>query len=299
MRVFVTGATGFIGTAVVADLVAAGHQALGLARSADAVPELTAAGAAAHVGTLSDLDGLRAAAESCDGVIHLAFNHDFSRYQAAVREEHDAIAAFGAALQDSGRPLVTVSGTLDVAGIGRLATENDMPDAGSASPRYANTRLALSFADRGVRVSVVRLAPLVHDATKCGFAQLLIGAARTAGSSGYLGDGENRWPAVHRLDAARLFRLAVEDAAPGSVLHGVGDEGVPIRAIAEAIGKHLNVPVAPVPDDQAEARFGFLAGALGTDNPTSNALTRQQLGWRPSHPGLLDDIDHGDYFASR
>ncbi|MFF3517775.1 SDR family oxidoreductase [Streptomyces sp. NPDC004012] len=289
MRVLVTGATGFIGSAVTAELIGSGHQVLGLARSDASAAALTAAGAATLRGTIEDLDLLRTAAAECDGVIHLAFGHDFAQHEAAARAESDAVEAFGDALAGSDRPLVIASG-------GPVGTERDTPPA-SGSPRIAGARAALAQAERGVRSSIVRLAPTVHDANTCGMVQQLIGTARDKGFSGYLGDGANRWPSVHRLDAARLFRLALEHAPAGSVLHGVGEEGVPLRAIAEAIGRHLDVPVKAVTAEDAAAHFGFLARILGNDMPASNALTRELLDWQPVHPGLLQDLDQGRYFG--
>ncbi|MEU8694682.1 SDR family oxidoreductase [Streptomyces sp. NPDC048665] len=289
MRVLVTGATGFIGSAVTAELIGAGHQVLGLARSDASAAALTAAGAEAVRGTIEDLDILRTAAAESDGVVHLAFGHDFAQHEAAARAESDAVEAFGDALAGTDRPLVIASG-------GPVGTERDTPPA-SGSPRIAGARAALAQAERGVRSSIVRLAPTVHDADTCGLVQQLIGTARDKGSSGYLGDGANRWPSVHRLDAARLFRLALENAPAGSVLHGVDEEGVTIRAIAEAIGRHLDVPVKAVAAEDAAAHFGFLARILGNDMPASNALTRELLDWQPVHPGLLSDLDQGHYFG--
>lgn len=290
MRLFVTGTSGFIGSAVVPDLIAAGHQVIGLARTDASAAALTAVGAEVRRGTVEDVDGLRSGAASSDGVIHLAFNHDFSQHEAAARVELRAIETFGDALEGSDRPLVIATG-------GPVGTEQDAPPA-SASPRNAGARAALSFAGRGVRSSVVRLAPSVHDRTKRGLVGQLVDIAREKGVSGYLGDGSNRWPAVHRLDAARLFRLAVEKAPAGSVLHGVADEGVTIRAIAEVIGRHANMPVAAVAAEDADAHFGFLARVLGLDMPASNTLTRELLGWQPTHPGLIDDLDNGHFFDS-
>ncbi|MQS16137.1 SDR family oxidoreductase [Streptomyces kaniharaensis] len=289
MRVLVTGASGFIGSAVLTELIGAGHQVLGLARSDASAAAVTAAGAEAVHGTIEDLDALRAAAAGCDGVVHLAFHHDFARHQEAARAESAAVEAFGEALAGTDRPLVIASG-------GPVGTERDMPPA-TGSPRVAAARAALSLAERGVRSSVVRLAPTVHDASTCGMVQQLIGIAREKAVSGYLGDGANRWPSAHRLDAARLFRLALEQAPAGSVLHGVAEEGVPLRAIAEAIGRHLDVPVKAVAAEDAAAHFGFLARILGNDMTASCALTRELLGWQPVHPGLLDDLDQGRWFG--
>ncbi|MCX5014944.1 SDR family oxidoreductase [Streptomyces sp. NBC_00555] len=290
MRVFVTGASGFIGSAVVRDLVAAGHQVVGLARSDTSAASLTSAGIEVCRGTVEDLDGLHAGASGSDGVVHLAFNHDFSQHEAAARAELRAIETFGDALAGSDRPLVIASG-------GPVGTEQAAPDPASPSPRNAGARATLSLAERGVRSSVVRLAPAVHDRSKRGLVGQLVDIARDKGVSGYLGDGSNRWTAVHRLDAARLFRLALEKAPAGSVLHGVADEGVTFRAVAAVIGRHLNLPVTAITAKGADAHFGFLAGLLGRDIPASNALTRELLGWRPTHPGLIDDLDNGHHFA--
>ncbi|MDT0465386.1 SDR family oxidoreductase [Streptomyces gibsoniae] len=289
MRVFVTGASGFIGSALVSDLIDAGHHVLALARSDASAAALSAAGAEVRRGTIEDLDVLRAAAAEAEGVVHLAFNHDFSQHEAAARAELAAVEAFGGALEGSGRPLVVASG-------GPVGSEQDTPPA-SGSPRIAGAQAALALAERGVRSSVVRLAPTVHDDSACGLVQQLVATARQKGVSGYLGDGANRWPSVHRLDAARLFRLALEKAPAGSVLHGVGEEGVTIRAVAEVIGRHLDVPVTVVAAEDAAAHFGFLARILGNDMPASNALTRELLGWQPARPTLLEDLDRGHYFG--
>lgn len=303
MRVFVTGASGWIGSAVVPELIGAGHQVVGLARSDDSAAALTAAGAEVRRGTLDDLDGLRSAAAASDGVIHLAFKHDIAfsgGFQDATEADRRAIETFGDALAGSGRPLVIAAGTLGLAP-GRVATEadgiSDDPTSLGAG-RHANAQLTLSFASRDIRSSVVRLAPTVHGDGDNGFMAALVGIARTRGVSGYIGDGTNRWPAVHRLDAAHVIRLAVEKAPAGSVLHATAEEGVPIRDIAEVIGRHLGIPVASVsPEDSAE-HFTWLAGFLASDGPASSALTRELLGWRPTHPGLVDDLDKGHYFRT-
>ncbi len=298
MRVFVTGASGFIGSAVVPELIAAGHQVVGLARSDASAVALAAAGAQVHRGDLEDLDSLRAGAAASDGVIHLAFIHDFSRYQNAARVDLRAIETLGAALEGSGRPLVIASGTIGLA-TGRVATERDTPDPNSfAAPRVAAARTTLSFATRGVRPSVVRLPPSVHGEGDRAFIATLINIARDKGVSGYIGDGANRWCAVHRRDAARLFRLALEKAPAGSVLHGVAEEGLPIRTIAEVIGRHLDLPVAPVSPEDADRHFGWLGTFLAADVPTSSALTRETMGWQPTHPGLIDDLEEGHYFRT-
>ena len=306
MRVFVTGASGWIGSAVVPELIGAGHQVTGLARSDASAAALGAAGAQVHRGTLDDLDSLRSVAAASDGVIHLAFKHDIAfsgDFQGAADADRRAIEAFGEALAGSDRPFVIASGTLGLTP-GRVATERDGVDPGPATAhlpggpqaRLENAQMTLSFAARGVRSSVLRLPPTVHGEGDNGFMTALVGIARAKGVAGYLGDGSNRWPAVHRLDAALLFRLAVEKAPAGSVLHAVADEGVPIRAIAEVMGRHLDVPVAPIPAAEAGEYFSFLAGFIGLDSPASSTLTRELLGWHPTHPGLIDDLDKGHYF---
>ncbi|HEX9031852.1 MAG TPA: SDR family oxidoreductase [Streptosporangiaceae bacterium] len=306
MRVFVTGASGWIGSAVVAELIGSGHQVTGLARSDDSAARLAAAGAAVHRGTLDDLDGLRGAAAASDGVIHLAFMHDIAfsgDFQRAADADRHAVETIGEALAGSDRPFVIASGTLGLAP-GRVATESDGRDAGSVAAslgpgprtRLATAQLTLSLASRRVRSTVMRLPPTVHGDGDHGFMATLVGIARDKGVSGYIGDGSSRWPAVHRLDAAHLFCLALELAPAGSVLHAIADEGVPIRTIAEVIGRHLDLPVAAVAPEDAAGHFGWLADLLAVDSPASSALTREQTGWQPAHPGLVDDLEKGHYF---
>jgi nucleoside-diphosphate-sugar epimerase len=306
MNVFVTGASGWIGSAVVAELIGAGHQVLGLARSEASAAALTAAGAQVQRGTLEDLDALRRAAAVSDGVIQLAFNHEIAfsgGFQAAADSERRAVETIGEALAGSDRPFVIASGLLGLLP-GRLATERDghgadatVAAAGSGpQARRATAEYTLALASRGVRSSIVRLAPTNHGEGDNGFMATMVGIARDKGVSGYIGDGSQRWPAVHRLDSAHLFRLALETAPAGSTLHAVADEGVPIRAIAEVIGQHLNLPVVAIAPENAGTHFGWIGAFLAIDSPVSSALTRELLGWQPTQPGLIDDLDLGHYF---
>jgi nucleoside-diphosphate-sugar epimerase len=297
MRVFVTGATGFIGSAVVRELLGAGHQVVGLARSDHAATSLTAAGAEAHRGSLEDTDSLRSAAAACEGVIHTAYIHDFSETNDAAayaRVDGRAIETIGEVLAGSGRPLV-VAAALPVPAPGRVTTEEDAAPDNPAYPRVSE-QVALSLAGRGVRVSVVRLPPTVHGQGDHGFVPALIGIARAKGLSAYVSEGSNRWAAVHRLDAARLFRLALEAAPAGTRLNAVGDEGVPFRDIAEAIGRHLSLPVTAISREEADGHFGLFALFASVDVPASSAQTQKQFGWHPAHPGLIPDLDEGHYF---
>ncbi|MER7055966.1 SDR family oxidoreductase [Streptomyces sp. NPDC000351] len=299
MRVFVTGASGHVGSAVVPELLEAGHQVVGLARSDKSAAALTAAGAQVQRGDLDNLDGITAAAAAADGVIHLAFKHDAmfaGDFEGAVTADLRAIEALGDALAGTGKPLVATSGTalFAFAGLEDTLTEADALDAG---PRIDAENAVAALTERDIRSSVVRLTPTVHSTLDHnGFIPTLISIARSKGVSAYVGDGANRWPAVHTLDAAHLYRLALESAPAGSRLHAVDDEGVTFRQIAEAIGRGLDLPLVSIPPTQADDHFGFLSAHAQADNPSSSALTRDLLGWKPLHPGLVDDLAQGHYF---
>jgi nucleoside-diphosphate-sugar epimerase len=304
MKLFVTGASGWIGSAVVPELLGAGHQVVGLARSEASAERIEAAGAAVRRGDLDDPDLLAEAAGDADGVIHLGFAHEVAfggDFPSAAATDRRAVAAMGAALAGTDGPFVLASGLLGLAP-GRPATEDDglVPAAAiRANPaglRAATGLLALSLRGIGVRSSVLRLPPTVHGDGDHGFVATLVGIARERGVAGYVGDGANRWPAVHRSDAARLARLAAESAPAGSVVHAVGDEGVPFREIAGAIGRHLDVPVASVAPDRAPGHFAPLGHFVGLDSPASATVTRELLGWEPTGPGLLDDLDRDHYY---
>jgi nucleoside-diphosphate-sugar epimerase len=294
MRVFLTGATGFVGTAIVSEFIKSGHQVLGLTRSDAGAEALKAMGAEIHRGSLEDLESLRAGARQADAVIHAAFNHDFSRFAQNCEDDKNAIEAIGAVLEGSDRPMLVTSGLALIAP-GRLATEQDKPSPNF--PRLSETA-ALSVAARGVHASAVRLAPSTHGADDHGFVPHLINLAREKGVAAYIGDGSNRWPGVHRLDAARLYRLALEQGVKSGPYHAVDDEGVPFKAIAEVIGRRLGVPVVSKTVEEAAGHFGWFAGFAGMDIPSSSARTRSALGWKPEQPGLLADLDQPHYFSA-
>jgi nucleoside-diphosphate-sugar epimerase len=307
MRIFVTGASGWIGSAVVPELISAGHQVIGLARSDSSALTLESTGVEVARGSLDDLDLLRDVARASDGVIHLAFKHDeaFSGdFQGAADADRRVVEAFGEALAGSERPLLIASGTLGLAP-GRVAIEDDGREpamagklvSGGPETRLGTAQFTISLTAEKLRPCVVRLPPTCHGEGDGGFMAILVGIARATGVSGYLGDGSSRWPAAHRLDVAHLFKLALEGAPPGSILHAVAEEGVTIGQIAAAIGRNLDLPVAAIAADQAAAHFGFLAGFLGLDSPASSERTRALLEWQPTHPTLIEDLDQGHYFS--
>lgn len=318
MRVFVTGATGFIGFAIVKELLGAGHEVTGLARSEASGKKLTDAGARAHIGSVEDLDCLRRAAAGSDGAIHTAFYHKISHIPlgtrlrvllggapggivqrfmgAAVEADRRAVETIGKSLSGTGSPLVAIFATLAMKE-GRLATEDEEFDPSFfGAPRARTEHTLQELASRGIRTSAIRLPPIVHGKGDHGFAQRLIQIARKKKESGYVGDGQNRWPSVHRRDAARLFRLALENGAAGGTYHGVAEEGIPFRDIAGVIGRRLKVPVVSKSPAEAAKQFSFLASFIPRDNPTSSKFTQERLGWRPTEAGLLADLNEADYF---
>ena len=292
MRVFLTGATGFIGSAIVRELIDAGHQVLGLARSDAGAKSLIAAGAQVHRGALEDLESLRSGAAAADGVIHTAFIHDFNNYAPAAEADRRAIETLGAELAGSDRPLLVTSGTLLLQRRGPLVTEED-----KANPNFPRkSEDALALLSRSVHIVMVRLPPSVHGDGDHGFVPALINIARQKGVSAYIGDGLNRWPAVHRLDAAHLYRLALEKGSAGARYHGIADEGVPVRDIAAVFGRRLNLPLVAKSPEEAAGHFGWIANFFAVDSPASSAQTQKQLGWRPTHSSLITDIDGSRYF---
>jgi nucleoside-diphosphate-sugar epimerase len=300
MKVFVTGATGFIGSAVVTELISAGHQVLGLARSDAGAQSLSATGAEVHRGNLDDLESLRSGAAKADAVIHCAFDHsafsqDFSKFAEVCEKDKRAIEALGAALAGSDRPLLITSGTgMGTAAPGQPATEDHF-DPNHPNPRRVSEVAAASVAERGVNVLVVRL-PQVHDTVKQGLITYAVQVAREKRMSAYIGEGLNRWPSAHVMDVAHLYRLALEKGQPGSRYHAVAEEGIPMRDIAAVIGKGLKVPVVSLSPEKAQAHFGWLAMFAGFDMPASSAQTRKQLGWNPTGPGLIADLENMRYF---
>jgi nucleoside-diphosphate-sugar epimerase len=298
MRIFITGATGFIGSAIVRELMNAGHQVMGLTRSEAGAKTLAAAGAEVHRGDIEDLESLRNGAAKSDGVIHCAFNHDFSKYIANCETDRGVIEALGSVLTGSDRPLIITSGTgMAKAGEGQLALEENAPASSAAVPRAASEEAGALVAARGVNVSVVRL-PQVHDAVKQGLITYLIAVAREKGVSAYVGDGSNRWPAAHVLDVARLYRLALEKHERGARYHAVAEEGVACRDIAEAIGRGLKVPMVSKSPEEAAGHFGWMGMFAGFDMPASSAQTRKKLGWHPAGPGLIADLEQMRYFEA-
>ena len=296
MRVFITGASGWIGSAVTDELLAAGHEVVGLARSDGSAASLAAKGVTVQRGDLDDLDSLRAGTEGVDAVVHLANKHDFAHQDVSNLAERNAVETLGDALEGSNRIFLIASGIPGMRG--RPGLETDVStEFGPESARGGSENLALSYAQRGVVSGAVRFAPTVHGAGDYGFVAMLTKIARDKGMAGYVGDGANRWPAVHRSDAARLVRLGLEQAEPGAILHAIGEEGVPTRTIAEAIGRGLKLPVQSIAPDEVQAHFGWIGRLFSWDIPTSSALTQERYGWTPTGPTLIEDLDAGVYFA--
>ncbi|HEX7814994.1 SDR family oxidoreductase [Dyella sp.] len=294
MRILVTGASGWIGSASARELISAGHHVLGLARNDESAAKIAKLGAEVVRGSLDDLASLRSAVAQAEGVVHMGYNHDFSQMAAAAQTDRAAIDVFAEALQGTGGPLMIASGTVGLAP-GRVGTEQDMPQAG-IHPRAANAAYTLGLADRGIRSMVMRFAPTVHGAGgDHGFVAALARIAREKGVSAYIGEGRNRWPAVNRLDAGKLVQLAIESAAPGSVLHAIDEEGIATRDIAAALGQFLGVTVESIPAEQGQAHFGWMNMFFSADAPASSAITRAQLDWTPTHATLMEDIAAGHY----
>ncbi|KAL2314909.1 NAD dependent epimerase/dehydratase [Schizosaccharomyces pombe] len=295
MRIFVTGAAGFIGSEIVRQLLEAGHEVVGLVRSEENAAKLRAAGGTPYIGTLEDLDTLKKGVAQCDGVIHTAFVHDFSIYQEACKLDARVIEAIGEVLRGTERPLITTSVTAVLSSNGKLGTEiSEVPQP--PIPRQLGEVTTLKFASQGVRASILRLPPTVHGAGDHAFVPMLINVAKNKGVSAYIGNGMNCWPAVHRTDAANLFVLALEKGTAGSIYHAVAEEGIPIKEIAGMIGKRLDIPVISVSSEEATEHFGFLSSFLSVDNPTSSILTQQRLGWKPTHSTLMTDLASDAYF---
>ncbi|CAB39844.1 NADH-dependent glycolaldehyde/furfural/butyraldehyde/propylaldehydealdehyde reductase [Schizosaccharomyces pombe] len=295
MRIFVTGAAGFIGSEIVRQLLEAGHEVVGLVRSEENAAKLRAAGGTPYIGTLEDLDTLKKGVAQCDGVIHTAFVHDFSIYQEACKLDARVIEAIGEVLRGTERPLITTSVTAVLSSNGKLGTEiSEVPQP--PIPRQLGEVTTLKFASQGVRASILRLPPTVHGAGDHAFVPMLINVAKNKGVSAYIGNGMNCWPAVHRTDAANLFVLALEKETAGSIYHAVAEEGIPIKEIAGMIGKRLDIPVISVSSEEATEHFGFLSSFLSVDNPTSSILTQQRLGWKPTHSTLMTDLASDAYF---
>jgi nucleoside-diphosphate-sugar epimerase len=299
MKVFVTGATGFVGSAVVQELIAAGHRVLGLTRSEAGAQTLIAAGAEVHHGDLEDLDSLRRGAAAADGIIHTGFIHDFARFKEVCEVDRKVIEALGSEFEGSDRPFVITSGIGVLTVPGRVVNELDRADASHPIPRVATEFAADAVAARGVRVSLVRLPPSVHGEGDHGFVPMLINVAREKGVSAYIGEGQNHWPAVHRLDAAKMFRLALEqNTVPGTRYHSVAEEGVAFKEIAGAIGRGLNIPVVSKAQEEAGEHFGWFAHFAGMDCPASSKISREMLGWQPEHLSLIEDLSAGHYFKA-